>query len=220
MVGLTVGAMAASFSSQASAEPIASAGFYEFIVPANNESALHFSSTQVLPISKTGGYYFDAEVDSDGYMHDFHSSFPVEEYAAVTLPGGYFSAELEIRPASEGWFDAANDTIDMALVARVRFTVPIPASPSATCNTSTFPIDVSTRHYLDVISSSWDDCGTVSGYDAGTGQFCVSGDSFTVPALSPSACGGYGNTINTTLDLGSSTSTLLKLLAIDPVYDP
>lgn len=197
-VGVLAGLTVLTVTSHAKAAPVGNPGYFEFIIMPE-ESIFKFGGEHILLHNFTASHYFAAEVDGDGYAHDFESNFPAATFVVGTKT---ITARLELRSTSEGIIDVPSQTFDFNnLVARVRFTV-----DSVACNTSNFTMAIWTGHW----GLAPEVCST--GYDKTTGEFCVSGSGFTVPQLPATACGNNGNLLNSTFDLGISTWTEMKIL--------
>lgn len=227
-VGLLAGLTVFTVTTHAKADPVGNPGDFDFIIApygsaGGNESVFCFRFGDSPPNPAdfdyhcmmlhdfTYSYYFYAEVDGDGYAHDFGSSFPVGQFVDKSNGNKPITAQLEFRSSSEGVIDVPSKTFNFNdLIARIRFTY----DGSAPCTTSNFTMPMSTGHWA---GNSGQVCST--GYDKTTGEFCVSGAGWTIPQLPATACNNHGNDINTELHLGLSTGTYAQILGAltDPI---
>ncbi len=204
-VGILAGLSVITAATDASADPVGNPGTFDFIITPGTDSAFWFgSSSALMELAPTNGYFFTADLDSDGVVSGVSSSLPVATYTVAGTPG--VTAQLILQGSSEGEVSVPDRLLDFySMRARVRFTWPSGGSATS-CTTGVFEIDLSTDNWDPL----WGVC-TIP-YDESTGEFCMAASDFVVPALGPMACGGKGDDLNTYFDLGRSSGSYMQIL--------
>lgn len=171
----------------AKAAPVGNPGYFDFLLTGDFHLGFGGSTWNFAYAGYTD--WFGAELDGAGNATDVDGSF---SSAGFPVLGGQYTAQLLLQSATYGSVDVPGKVLDFNVTARVRFTWTPTGGGTSTCMTSNFTFDMTTRNE------------SFCEYDESTGEFCLSGDGFTVPTLAPTACGGAGSNINSHFGLGAA----------------